>query len=43
MVAHDKTLDKFLRAAGDKLGTKLSLDKNGICILKKMKTKENIS
>jgi hypothetical protein len=33
--ALDRVLDDYLRKAGNKIGNKLFLDKNGLCVLKK--------
>jgi hypothetical protein len=35
MVSHDSTLNSHLQVAGNKIGSKLFLDKNGLCVVKK--------
>ncbi|MDR2778910.1 MAG: CesT family type III secretion system chaperone [Puniceicoccales bacterium] len=35
MVEYRETLDRYLHIAGNRIGSKLSLDKNGLCILRK--------
>ncbi|MDR2603018.1 MAG: CesT family type III secretion system chaperone [Puniceicoccales bacterium] len=34
MVAHHKALDRYLQVAGSRIGSKLFLDKNGLCVLR---------
>jgi hypothetical protein len=40
MASYDSTLNSYLKIAGNKIGNKLFLDKNGLCVMKKGDTNQ---